>query len=161
MEPVPHWRQPLTMGSVKDVAAGKRPIFLPIELHNEWDLVVQAHHNCLLLGTPTATREMFVALKPALREPLHEYMPPVGGPVPQPTEGTLALLEVARLDAIQQTQLLQWLDHFTERLPVQVVSTTSEPLFPRVQAGTFLADLYYKLNVVLIDLLGTGRRTNV
>ena len=56
-------------------------------------------------------------------------------------------------------QLLQWLDQINERLHVQVVSTTSEPLFPLVQTGAFLADLYYKLNVVLMDLNGVGQRS--
>jgi transcriptional regulator of acetoin/glycerol metabolism len=61
------------------------------------------------------------------------------------------------LDAKQQIHLLHWLDLINERLQVQVVSTTSEPLFPLVQTGAFLADLYYKLNIVLIDLMGAGR----
>jgi len=53
------------------------------------------------------------------------------------------------------------LDQMSECLDVQVVSTTSEPLFPLVQTGAFHPDLYYKLNVVLMDLLsvGEGSRT--
>ena len=77
-------------------------------------------------------------------------------PLPQPSEGTLILLEVARLDANQQTELLRWLDQFDQRSHVQVISTTSKPLFSLVEKGAFLGDLYYKLNVVRIDLIGLG-----
>jgi transcriptional regulator of acetoin/glycerol metabolism len=35
---------------------------------------------------------------------------------------------------------------------VQVVSTSSTPLFPRVERGEFLNRLYYQLNVVYLDL---------
>ena len=53
MEPATRWRSPLTMGSVKEQATRERPIFLPADLHTEWDLVVRAPHNLLLVGTPS------------------------------------------------------------------------------------------------------------
>jgi hypothetical protein len=158
MQTASRWRPMLTMGSAEETAARQRPTLLPFDLHAEWDLVTRAHPNVLLVGTRPATYEMLVAMKPHLCEPLHEHGPTKDASVPLPQEGTVILLEVAKLDAKQQTQLLQWLDHFKERLPVQVVSTASEPLFPLVQTGAFLADLYYKLNVVLIDLIGAGVR---
>ena len=76
--------------------------------------------------------------------------------VPQPVDGTLVLLEVARLNGKQQAQLLQWLDQSDPRPQVQIVSTTSRPLFSLVESGAFLADLYYKLNIVRMDLVGSG-----
>ena len=76
--------------------------------------------------------------------------------MPQPREGTLLLLEVARLDRSQQTQLLQWLDQFDECGQMQVVSTTSQPIFSLVETGAFLATLYYRLNVIRIDLIPSG-----
>jgi transcriptional regulator of acetoin/glycerol metabolism len=91
---------------------------------------------------------MLVALEPHLREPLCQFKPRPDVPVPQPTEGTLVLLEVARLDKNQQEQLFRWLGALEGR--VQVVSTTSEPLFSLVETGAFLTDLYYRLNVVRI-----------
>ena len=56
---------------------------LPADLHTEWDLIVRAPHNLLVVAPPSATSEMLVALKPHLRAPLHEYMP-TDGSVPQP-----------------------------------------------------------------------------
>ena len=99
---------------------------------------------------------MLIALPPHLDEPLQRYSPKAGLPLPEPTEGTLILLEVARLDAKQQADLLRWLDEFDQRSHVQVISTTSKPLFSLVEKGAFLGELYYKLNVVRIDLIGLG-----
>ena len=99
---------------------------------------------------------MLVPLKPHLREPLRQYEPKMGVSVPQPLEGTLVLLEVAGLDAKQQAQLLRWLDQFDGRGQVQVVSTTSQPLVSLVETGAFLANLYYRLNVVRMDLTSSG-----
>ena len=158
MDAATRWSPPQTTSSVTEKAGHDRPTFLPADLHTEWDLIVRAPHNLLVLANSSATNEMLAALKPHLRVPLHEYTP-TGGAVPEPAEGTLVLFDVARLNTKEQTQLLQWLDQINERLQVQVVSTTSEPLFPLVQAGAFLADLYYKLNVVLIDLSANWKQS--
>ena len=132
------------------------PTYLPSDLRADWDLVISAHHNLLLVGTSSATNEMLVAMKPHLRTPIHQYALKSGGLLPQPVEGTLILSEVARLELKQQTQLLRWLDQFHTRSHVQVVSTTCEPLFKLVETGAFLPHLYYRLNVVLIELTASG-----
>jgi hypothetical protein len=154
MLPRRHPRPALASGV--DVAARQRPVFLPAHLRAEWDAVCQGQHNFLLVGTPSATNAMLAAMTPHLDEPLQRYSPKAGLALPQPSEGTLILLEVARLDAKQQTELLRWLDQFAQRSHVQVISTTSKPLFSLVEHGTFLIDLYYKLNIVRIDLIGLG-----
>jgi len=156
MQPVTGWRPQPTIGSGKEEAARQRPIFLPFDLHAEWDLVIRARCNLLLVGSSSATNAMLVALESHLREPLRQYTPKTDVPVPQPLEGTLVLLEVARLDVEQQAQLLRWLDQFDERWQVQVVATTSEPLFPLVETGAFLASLYYRLNVVRMNVTSSG-----
>ena len=144
------------MGSEKETAVRQRPVFPSYDLHSECDLVIEARCNLLLVGPLSATNAMLVALKPHLRAPLRRCKLKAGVPVPQPHEGTLVLLDVAKLDGKQQAQLLQWLDRFDERVRVQVVSTTSEPLFSLVEAGTFLANLYYRLNVVRMDVTPSG-----
>jgi len=155
MLPRRHPRPALGLG--EEVAARQRPAFLPSQLHAEWDAVCQGQHNFLLVGTPSATKEVLVAMTPHLREPLYRYSPKAGLPVPQPVDGTLVLLEVARLDGKQQKQLLRWLNEFEQRAHVRVVSTTSKPLFSLVEPGRFLVELYYKLNIVRMDLIGLGR----
>ena len=160
MEPATRWRPQLTMGSGKATAVGQRPIFLPFDLHFEWDLVIRARSNLLLAGSLSAIDAMLVALKPHLSAPLRQYNATTGGPVPQPREGTLILLEVDSLDGNQQAKLVEWLDRFEERGRVQVVSTTSAPLFSLVETGAFLANLYYRLNVVRMDVTASGESTS-
>jgi len=156
MEPATRWRPQFTMDSGKVTAVRQRPIFLPIDLDAEWDLAIGARSNLLLAGSSSATDAMIVALEPHLIKPLRLYTPTTGVPVPEPSEGTLVLRAVDRLDAKQQAQLIRWLDRFDERGRVQVVSTTSELLFSRVETGAFLVNLYYRLNVVRMDLITSG-----
>jgi hypothetical protein len=71
-----------------------------------------------------------------------------------PVEGTrtLILQDVGALSDADQRRLLDWLDRAGGR--TQVVSTTPAPLLPRVQAGAFIERLYYRLNIVCIDVTG-------
>ena len=133
-----------------------RQFDLPSALGAEWELIIRVRHNLLLVGSSSATREMLVAMRPYLQGPVHQHEPRNGTPVPQPTEGTLILLEVEGLNSEQQTQLLRWLDEFDQRPRVQIVSTTSAPLFSLVENGAFLPDLYYRLNLVRIELTDPG-----
>jgi DNA-binding NtrC family response regulator len=64
--------------------------------------------------------------------------------------GTLILHDVSALTPDEQRQLLEWLDWDGGR--TQVVSTTPVSLAPRVQAGTFIEWLYYRLNTVCVDV---------
>ena len=146
---VPGTGLPLRVDSKNEIAAPRRPTPLPADLRADWEMAVRAQHNLLLEGSPSATEERLVQLKPHLREPVCEFRPTAGACVPQPREGTLILLDVARLDAAQQTTLLRWFD---ERVPVRIVSTSAEPLFSFVGSGAFRSELYYRLNVVLIEL---------
>ena len=123
---------------------------LPVELTLEWNAVASEHCNVLVEAVPAVAAPVLAELRGHLRAPIHEYNPNVGSPVPEPTEGTLILLEVASLGPRQQAKLLRWL---TDRHgSVQVASTSSEPLFPLVERGAFDAALYYRLNVVRIAI---------
>ena len=150
MQAVPDAR--LTGRARLETVAQQSPALLPSDQRAEWKLLVRARPNFLLVGSSSATNEVLATLKPHLREPILQSERNPGAPVPQPLEGTLVLMEVARLDAKQQAQILRWLNQFNDRPAVQVISTTSESLFSRVEAGTFLDNLYYRLNVVRIDL---------
>lgn len=136
------------MGLVEKKAEPQPRTPLPPNLHAEWKVATTTRNNLLLVGSSSTTNAMLAALKPHLREPLCQFRPTAGVPVPQPTEGTLVLLEVARLDKNQQEQLFDWLGKLDGQ--VQVVSTTSEPLFSQLETGAFLTNLYYRLNVVRI-----------
>ena len=142
---------PFRVVSGNEIAERRRPAPLPLDLQADWDMAVRTEVNLLLEGSPSDIEGTLAALKPHLREPVCEFRPADGACVPQPREGTLILLEVARLDAAQQTTLLRWFKGFDERVPVRIVSTSSEPLFSFVGSGAFPGELYYRLNVVLIE----------
>ena len=150
MEAAPGANIPLRGISAKEIAESRRPALLPSDLQAEWDIAVGTDVNVLLEGSPSEIEGTLAALKPHLRGPVCEFSPEDGGCVPQPREGTLILLEVARLDAAQQTALLRWFDEFDGRVPVRIVSTSCEPLFSFVGSGAFPSELYYRLNAVLI-----------
>jgi len=61
----------------------------------------------------------------------------------------LVLYDVDRLTPDEQCRLLAWLD---EHLAVQVISTCGEPMTPLIDAVVFLANLYYRLNTVLLTV---------
>jgi hypothetical protein len=63
---------------------------------------------------------------------------------------TFILHDVDQLTPADQQALLQWLDLAAGR--IRVISTTEEPLWARVTRGEFDEALYYRLNVVYLDL---------
>jgi hypothetical protein len=64
--------------------------------------------------------------------------------------GTVLLQNVGAMSLPDQRYLLDWLERAAGQ--TQVVSMSPEPLVPFVQAGAFLARLYYRLNTVCVDL---------
>jgi transcriptional regulator of acetoin/glycerol metabolism len=69
---------------------------------------------------------------------------------PAHQQGTLILHDVGNLSPAEQLELLGWLADVDR--DVQVVSTSSTQLMPRVNSGAFLDTLYYRLNTVCVDL---------
>jgi DNA-binding NtrC family response regulator len=75
--------------------------------------------------------------------------------------GTLVLDEIGTLRPEMQAKLLQVLEGGeyqvlgegrTRRADVRVIAVSNEPLAARVQAGSFRADLYYRLSIVPIEV---------
>jgi hypothetical protein len=143
-----------TAFSEDEVTPSQAARVLPVELASDWNAVACEHCNVLVEAVPAVAAPILSVLRGHLRAPIYEYSPNVGRPVPEPTEGTLILLEVASLGPRQQAKLLRWLND--RRGSVQVASTSSEPLFPLVERGTFDAALYYRLNVVRIAIQALG-----
>jgi Sigma-54 interaction domain len=138
------------------IAACGGPIDLPTDLQAEWDAVTLAHANVLLAGTQCVTNSMIASLTPHLRKPVHRYRLHADSSLPLPTTGSLILSEIGALDLNQQLRIFQWLDRFHEGVPVQLVSTTSIPLYSLVESGAFHDGLFYRLNTIRFDLNAAG-----
>lgn len=70
--------------------------------------------------------------------------------MPPAATGTWFLQDVSQLTAPQQRDLQAWLAE-DEARRVQLVSISSEPLWPLVRRGRFLERLYYALNTIVVD----------
>jgi hypothetical protein len=107
--------------------------------------------NVLVAGNPEATRTVVDMLRLDLRGPVVRWR--AGQPLELPTPGqaaTLVLDNLTRLTVDQQLHVLGWLEQVMGR--VRVVSTSGIPVWPLVQAGQFNEDLYYRLNMVFVDM---------
>jgi Sigma-54 interaction domain len=131
------------------------------QLPEHWRLARAAHVDLLLMGMPRVNllliapegvvRYVLESLLLNLREPMTTWspgrplvLPPCGQP------GTLVLHDVGSLSPASQLDLLAWLEAADGRM--QVVSTSSGPLLPRVHCGAFIDMLYYRLNTVCVDV---------
>jgi hypothetical protein len=111
----------------------------------EWRAILTVRPNLLIEG-PNATTEVILR---ALGS--HCALPVVwwSDGLPRGNAATLIVRDVAALSMDDQERLLRWLD--TPGPRIQVISTTPRPLFPQVQRGLFLENLYYRLNVVMVE----------
>lgn len=105
----------------------------------------------LLIVIPHGTNGFAELLMAELARPVVAWRPGERLMLPQAAQtGTLLLHNVGALSLHDQRYLIEWLERAAGQ--TQVVSTTPKPLLPLVQAGTFLARLYYRLNTVCVDM---------
>jgi hypothetical protein len=117
---------------------------------SDWRALNATRPNLLLQGPDAATDGAIGALGAALATPIHRWHADLPLPVPTGRQETLLLRDLITLTAERQTNLLRWLEATDGR--VQVVSTTAVPVYPLTQRRLFLASLYYRLNVMCIDV---------
>jgi hypothetical protein len=124
------------------------------EIHHDLQIVGQKRTNVLLLGSPGDTGIVLEMLGLGMerREPILTWRP--GQPLELPLPGaaiTLLFHDVDKLTPSDQLAVLDWLDRGAGR--TRIVSTTQEPLWPRVQSGCFSEALYYRLNTVWLNAI--------
>jgi hypothetical protein len=117
---------------------------------SDWRALNATRPNLLLQGPDAAIDGAIGALGAALATPIHRWHADLPLPVPTGRQETLLLRDLITLTAERQTNLLRWLEATDGR--VQVVSTTAVPVYPLTQRRLFLASLYYRLNVMCIDV---------
>ena len=110
--------------------------------------------NLLLTGGLAAVRNLLGALLRSVDGPILAWYPGERLVLPRhPKTGTMILHEVGLMRREDQLQLLGWLETRTRR--IQIVSTTSKPLMPQVECGSFSDTLYYRLNTMHVDVTET------
>jgi Sigma-54 interaction domain len=118
-------------------------------------LILQTRRlNVLIEGPVEATSAALVQMQPHIREPIVWKPPQAPLELPGSEASALILENIAALSAEEQARLLAWLGGHRTR--PRVVSTTDRPLFAFVTRGDFDQRLYYRLNVVLLQV-GQGR----
>lgn len=117
---------------------------------DDWQIIVQAHPHLIVEQVESSYDRTIVSLTPYLRQPIAAWHP--GDPLawPEPRHGTLVLHHAGRLPIEDQRTLLDWMEGRGGE--TQVVGLTSLSLLGAVRAGTFSAELYYRLNVVCLKL---------
>jgi hypothetical protein len=108
--------------------------------------------NVLVVGNDDVVEEALRTLRRRCRKPLVTCA--AADPLVLPpsfTVGTLVLRDVGALSADGQRRLLAWLDCAFGG--TQIIATSAHTLWPSfIQTGAFLETLYYRLNVVYVDL---------
>lgn len=106
-------------------------------------------HNVLLEGPEASTVAVLRLLEAHLPPPVIRRVQGAPFQVPAGDVGALILEDVGGLSAEEQARLLAWIDR---RPLTQIVSTTARPLFTFVTRGGFDVSLYYRLNVILVEV---------
>ena len=107
---------------------------------------LRASSYVLLIASARSEEATFAALLDAGR-PLLWWCDGSEFALPADPVGTLVLKNPAGLTSHEQRQLFDWIGHHPA---AQIITVTSEPLYPLVQAGVFSDDLYYRLNAFTI-----------
>jgi hypothetical protein len=121
-------------------------------LTSDEDLARFTHLNLLIMGADDVVAESVTSLWP------HFFAPRIvrgrGEPLrllpkSQPA-GTILLYDVHTLTLFEQDALHRWMNAGHNR--TRVVSTTTKSLLPVIETGAFNGELYYRLNVLTLDL---------
>lgn len=122
-----------------------------LTLDREWSVFGNTHPNVLVVGTAAAVDDALRALERTCRQPVVSRLGADPLDLPSPSSsGTLILRDVGTLPRENQCRLLTWLDEAQGR--AQIIATSARPLWPLCATGAFLAALYYRLNVVYLNL---------
>jgi hypothetical protein len=129
------------------VTAASGTIDLDIDITRR--MLRQGRARALVVGTKRATDSVLRALRADFGSSVLNLR--AGGPLTLPETGaTLIIHDVSTLNPADQDRLQQWLS--LSPPGISVIAVTSEPLFPLVQRGAFLTDLFYRLNLIVIDV---------
>jgi hypothetical protein len=114
---------------------------------DEWRAILEGTANVLIEGPAPWTEAIVGALVHQLQHPFVEWRRSPPRPAPS---GPVVVPAVHGFDSAAQGELLQWMNSADRRCPLRLLTTSHVPLFPLVEDGRFLRNLYYRLNMILI-----------
>jgi hypothetical protein len=133
-----------------------RSLAFRLSTSDDWRALLRTRANVLVSGPQRALTAFIHAAHDEMREPIRS----VNGSTLSLCEGcTLILLEVDALDGAGQRQLIQWMNE-PRNAETQIISLATIPLAPLVQTHRFDAELYYRLNVIYLEVLDSASRLN-
>jgi len=119
--------------------------------HSDLQLMGMPRINIMLVGPSGPIQGVLELLQKTCAQPIVAWRPGERLALPPPARArTLVLHDVYGLAYEDQCALASWLERAEGR--TQVISTSPAPLLPRVETGEFLDTLYYRLNMVFVDL---------
>jgi len=122
-----------------------------LQLPEDCRLARAAGVNLLIVTSGAGNEALAELLVAEVAQPIISWRPGEPLMLPQPAQArTLILHDVGALPLLEQRHLIDWLERGGGQ--TQVVSTTPTSLLPLVQAGAFLARLYYRLNTVCVNV---------
>ncbi|WP_432798400.1 sigma-54 interaction domain-containing protein [Poriferisphaera sp. WC338] len=156
--------------TIAQVASSRATILLLGETGCGKELIAKAIHynsprrdkpmiriNCGALSPQLLESELFGHIKGAftgaVRDKIGRFEAADGGTIFLDEVGTLdSQLQVKLLRVLQEREFERVGDHHTVKVDVRVIAATNLDLEEEVRKGNFREDLYYRLNVVTINL---------
>jgi transcriptional regulator with PAS, ATPase and Fis domain len=141
-----------------------------------YDLALALHEESQRKGQPFFALQCTALSTEQLSQELFGIAPPdkIGskgkiGKIETANKGTVFIEEIGDMDLSLQTQLLATLETYrvirnggtkSYKVGTRIIASTSKDLYVLLQEGRFLEKLYYKLNVLPIDLPPLRERSN-
>ena len=158
------------LSTIAQVASSRATVLLLGETGCGKELIAKAIHynsprkdkpmirvNCAALSPQLLESELFGhvegAFTGAVRDKLGRFEAADGGTIFLDEVGTLdPQLQIKLLRVLQEREFERVGDHRTKQVDVRVIAATNMDLEEEVRQGNFREDLYYRLNVVTINL---------
>ncbi len=133
------------------VRSTSRDRFPSLDSRSERTVLRSRHPNLLIVGSASRRAIALKELRPFLRHPVVKAsVADATALSSRPTAATVVLENVADLSPGEQARLLTWLEGDGARK--QLVTTSDRRVLPLVRNGQFLGALYYRLNIIYLDL---------
>jgi len=136
------------ISSVRDIATAAA-FDVSAECVIEFDICLRYRPNVLVIGSAGHQRQVLRLLSAAASGTPFQIWPLDNRDRSPQRIGTVIIRDAADLDAEQQSRINDWLGSRTEA--TQMISFSERPVYPLVEQGAFLNELYYQLNSVVID----------